>query len=53
MPRFEKIHSGVGHEFDKTENFLRRYVIGMGVDPALSLVRGVVVGTSSCGLFFL
>jgi hypothetical protein len=30
-----RIHSGTGHELDKTENFLRRYVIGMGVDPAL------------------
>ena len=25
----------VGREIDKTENFLRRYVMGMGVDPAL------------------
>jgi hypothetical protein len=30
-----RIHSGVGPEIDKTENFLRRYVVGMGVDPAL------------------
>ena len=30
-----RIHSSVGREIDKTENFLRRYVIGMGVDPAL------------------
>jgi hypothetical protein len=30
-----RIHSGVGPELDKTENFLRRYVVGMGVDPAL------------------
>ena len=30
-----RIHSGVGREIDKTENFLRRYVMGMGVDPAL------------------
>ena len=30
-----RIHSGVGPEVDKAENFLRRYVVGMGVDPAL------------------
>jgi hypothetical protein len=30
-----RIHSGMGPEIDKTENFLRRYVVGMGVDPAL------------------
>ena len=30
-----RIHSVVGPEIDKTEIFLRRYVIGMGVDPAL------------------
>src|SRR5262245_27391792 len=30
-----RIHSSVGHEIDKTENSLRRYVVGMGVDPAL------------------
>jgi hypothetical protein len=30
-----RIHSGVGREIDKTENSLRRYVTGMGVDPAL------------------
>jgi hypothetical protein len=30
-----RIHSGIGREIDKTENSLRRYVIGMGVDPAL------------------
>src|SRR5215475_1568434 len=30
-----RIHSGVGGEIDKTENSLRRYVVGMGVDPAL------------------
>jgi hypothetical protein len=30
-----RIHSSVGREIDKTENSLRRYVIGMGVDPAL------------------
>jgi hypothetical protein len=30
-----RIHSGLGPEVDKAENFLRRYVVGMGVDPAL------------------
>jgi hypothetical protein len=30
-----RIHSAVGPEIDKAENFLRRYLIGMGVDPAL------------------
>src|SRR5205823_8237306 len=30
-----RIHSGVGRELDKTENALRRYLIGMGIDPTL------------------
>src|SRR5258708_34069892 len=30
-----RINSSVGGEIDKTENSLRRYVLGMGVDPAL------------------
>jgi hypothetical protein len=30
-----RIHSAAGPEIDKTENSLRRYVIVMGVDPAL------------------
>jgi hypothetical protein len=30
-----RIHSSVGREIDKTENSLRRYVMRMGVDPAL------------------
>jgi hypothetical protein len=30
-----RIHSSVGPEVDKAESFLRRYVLGMGVDPAL------------------
>jgi hypothetical protein len=30
-----RIHSGLGPEIDKAENFLRRYVLGVGVDPAL------------------
>jgi hypothetical protein len=30
-----RIHSAAGPEIDKTESFLRRYVVVMGVDPAL------------------
>jgi hypothetical protein len=30
-----RINSSVGPEIGKTDNFLRRYVVGMGVDPAL------------------
>src|SRR5262245_19716889 len=30
-----RIHSAAGPEIDKAENFLRRYVVAMGVDPAL------------------
>src|SRR6516162_2154613 len=30
-----RIHSGIGREIDKTDNSLRRYVVAMGVDPAL------------------
>ena len=30
-----RIHSGLGPEVDKAENFLRRYVVSMGVDPAV------------------
>jgi hypothetical protein len=30
-----RIHSGLGPEVDKAENFLRRYVVSMGVDPGL------------------
>jgi hypothetical protein len=30
-----RIHSATGPEIDKAENFLRRYLVGMGVDPAL------------------
>jgi len=30
-----RIHSAAGPEIDKAENVLRRYVVGMGVDPAL------------------
>jgi len=28
-----RIHSGAGLEIDKAENVLRRYLVGMGVDP--------------------
>jgi hypothetical protein len=30
-----RIHSSIGREVEKTENPLRRYVVGMGVDPTL------------------
>jgi hypothetical protein len=30
-----RIHSSIGREIDKTDNSLRRYVVAMGVDPAL------------------
>jgi hypothetical protein len=30
-----RIHSAAGPEIDKAENFLRRYLVGLGVDPAL------------------
>jgi hypothetical protein len=30
-----RIHSSIGREVEKTENPLRHYVVGMGVDPAL------------------
>src|SRR5207344_1143015 len=30
-----RIHSPAGLEIDKAESFLRRYLVGMGVDPAL------------------
>src|SRR5262245_52194462 len=30
-----RVHSAAGPEIDKAENFLRRYLVGMGVDPAL------------------
>src|SRR5258708_36551974 len=34
-----RIHSGVGRELDRTENFLRRYVTVMGVDRTLLMPR--------------
>jgi hypothetical protein len=30
-----RIHSSIGREIDKTDNSLRRYVVSMGIDPAL------------------
>jgi hypothetical protein len=45
-----RIHSSVGLEIDKTENFLRRYVIGMGVDPALVDAAAKIPSRSFRGL---
>src|SRR6516225_2326312 len=45
-----RIHSGVGPEVDKAENFLRRYVVGMGVDPALVDAAAEVPSRSFRGL---
>jgi hypothetical protein len=45
-----RIHSGVGREIDKTENFLRRYVIGMGIDPALVDAAAKIPSRSFRGL---
>ena len=45
-----RIHSGAGHDIDKTENFLRRYVIGMGVDPALVDAAAKIPSRSFRGL---
>src|SRR5262249_22011285 len=45
-----RIHSGVGGEIDKTENSLRRYVMGMGVDPALVDAAAKVPSRSFRGL---
>src|SRR5262249_31143047 len=30
-----RIHSSIGREIDKTNNSLRRYIVAMGIDPAL------------------
>jgi len=30
-----RIHSSIGREIEKADNFLRRYVVAMGVDPGL------------------
>jgi hypothetical protein len=45
-----RIHSSVGSEVDKAENFLRRYVVGMGVDPALVDAAAEVPSRSFRGL---
>jgi hypothetical protein len=45
-----RIHSSVGPEIDKTENFLRRYVVGMGVDPALVDAAAKIPSRSFRGL---
>jgi hypothetical protein len=45
-----RIHSGVGGEIDKTENSLRRYVMGMGVDPALVDAAAKIPSRSFRGL---
>jgi hypothetical protein len=45
-----RIHSSVGPEVDKAENFLRRYVLGMGVDPALVDAAAEVPSRSFRGL---
>jgi hypothetical protein len=45
-----RIHSSVGPEVDKAENFLRRYVVGMGVDPALVDAAAEVPSRSFRGL---
>src|SRR5262249_24857476 len=44
------INSGVGPEVDKAENFLRRYVVGTGVDPALVDAAAEVPSRSFPGL---
>jgi hypothetical protein len=45
-----RIHSSVGREIDKTENSLRRYVVGMGVDPALVDATAKIPSRSFRGL---
>jgi hypothetical protein len=45
-----RIHSSVGREIDKTENSLRRYVMGMGVDPALVDATSKIPSRSFRGL---
>src|SRR5262249_29510941 len=45
-----RIHSSVGPEVDKAENFLRRYVVGMGVGPALVAAATQVPSRSFRGL---
>ena len=45
-----RIHSVVGGEIDKAENFLRRYVTIMGVDPALVDAAAKIPSRSFRGL---
>jgi hypothetical protein len=45
-----RIHSTVGAPIDKAENFLRRYVVGMGVDPALVDATAKIPSRSFRGL---
>jgi hypothetical protein len=45
-----RIHSSVGREIDKTEDSLRRYVMGMGVDPALVDATAKIPSRSFRGL---
>jgi hypothetical protein len=45
-----RIHSGLGPEVDKAENFLRRYVVGMGVDAALVDAAAAVPSRTFRGL---
>jgi hypothetical protein len=45
-----RIHSSVGPEIDKTENSLRRYVMSMGVDPALVDATAKIPSRSFRGL---
>jgi hypothetical protein len=45
-----RIHSSVGPEIDKTENSLRRYVMSMGVDPALVDASAKIPSRSFRGL---
>ena len=45
-----RIHSIVGREIDEAANFLRRYVIGMGIDPALVDAAAKIPSRSFRGL---
>jgi hypothetical protein len=45
-----RIHSGLGPEIDKAENFLRRYMVGMGVDSALVDAAAKIPSRSFRGL---
>ena len=45
-----RIHSSVGPEIDQTENLLRRYVMRMGVDPALVDAAAKIPSRSFRGL---